>query len=242
MNKDSISIATITWARDEEEEQLLRLALQQLAEFQIPVFITDGGSKPEFINFLRGFPHFTTVEAKAKGVWPQAKTSLLAAFQSGSDFILYTEPDKHNFFQNDLPTMLDEVSVDNHAGVVLASRSAAGFATFPAFQQMTETTINNCCTEVIGSAADYTYGPFILNRKLIPYLQELQDEIGWGWRPYLFCISKRLNYKIEYYVKDFSCPPDQREDTEAERIYRMKQLYQNIQAIVQSTSASLNKE
>ena len=58
MNKNNLSIATITWARDDKEENLLRQSLQQLATFQIPVFITDGGSNADFLNFVDSFPHF----------------------------------------------------------------------------------------------------------------------------------------------------------------------------------------
>ena len=236
MHKNDIAIATITWARDEGEEQLLRAALAALATLGIPVFITDGGSNASFLDFLRSIPHFTLLEAKARGAWPQAKKSLAAAAQSSASFLLYTEPDKQDFFANFLPGMLEGVKGDPNLGILMASRSAAGFATFPAFQQMTETTINNCCAELIGKEVDYTYGPFLINKALVPDLDGLPDDIGWGWRPYAFSIAHRLGYKVEAFVADCSCPVDQREDDAAERVYRMKQLTQNIQGIVLSTS------
>jgi hypothetical protein len=61
--------------------------------------------------------------------------------------------------------MLEEIIVDETTGVVIASRSSNSFATFPSFQQMTETTINNCCKEAIGKQIDYCYGPFLFNSK-----------------------------------------------------------------------------
>lgn len=240
MNKNDLSIATITWARDENEETLLRQSLQQLAKLQIPVFITDGGSKNSFLNFLKNFPNFVLLETEARGVWAQVKNSLSKAYQSGSAFIFYTEPDKHDFFETGIQRMLDEVMVNERLGIITASRSAAGFATFPAFQQMTETTINNCCTEITGIPLDYTYGPFILNRQLVPYLQLVLEDIGWGWRPYTFAIAHRLGYTIEAFADAFSCPSAQQQDSKAERIYRMRQLSQNIQGTVLATTVSLD--
>jgi hypothetical protein len=240
MNKHDLSIATITWARDADEEKLLRQSLQQLAKLELPVFITDGGSNNRFLDFIRSFPNFTLLEAKARGLWAQAKNSLSAAHQSGSPFILYTEPDKNDFFKNGLPQNLQEVVVNERSGIITASRSTASFATFPAFQQMTETTINNCCNEVISSAIDYTYGPFILNRQLVPYFALLQEDIGWGWRPYTFVIANRLSYTIEAFTGHFSCPPAQQQDNRTERIYRMRQLSENIQGIVLAATVQLN--
>lgn len=239
MNKNNLSIATITWARDEGEEALLRESLQHLAKLEIPVFIADGGSNTGFLDFLHGFPHFVLSKEKRRGVFEQVKYSLSKAYQLGSAFIFYTEPDKKDFFQKGLSQMIDQVQADEQSGIIMASRSAAGFATFPAFQQMTETTINNCCKEITGIAVDYTYGPFILNRQLIPYLDLAQQDIGWGWRPYTFGVAHRLGYTIKAFTGDFTCPPLQQEDSHHERIYRMRQLSQNIEGLVLSTNVSL---
>lgn len=135
--------------------------------------------------------------------------------------------------------MLNAIEVDETTGVVLASRSIDGLQSFPAFQQMTEATINNCCAEVIGHIADYTYGPFVLNKNVVTYMQALPLDIGWGWRPYAFNIAARLGLSIGTYVSDFLCPADQQNDDAQERIYRMKQLTQNVQGLVLSASASI---
>jgi hypothetical protein len=240
MNKNDIAIATITLARDKKEEQLLRKSLQQLAQLNLPVFITDGGSLDGFLDFLHSFPHFHLSAKKVSGVWQQAKNSLHHAYASQQPFVLYTEPDKHDFFHQSLPKLLDDVQVNDRTGVVTASRSENGFATFPSFQRMTETTINNCCAELVGKNVDFTYGPFLLNRNMLPYLKQVKDDIGWGWRPYIFNIAKRLGYEVDAYIDDFSCPTDQREDTAAERIYRMKQLKQNIEGMILSTTIRLD--
>jgi hypothetical protein len=235
MKLKQLVIATICWARDETEEELLRRSLKELSGLGIPVYICEGGSKPSFVNEISRLPNFILFQPIEKGLWTQALNSLQHAFSSEATFVLYTEPDKLDFFKT-LRQWLNDVNVNEQTGVVLASRSTEAMNSFPAFQRMTEATINNCCAEIIGQPFDYTYGPFILNRKIIPLLESLPKEIGWGWRPYAFNIAVRLGLQVTSSVGDYYCPPDQQADDATERIYRMKQLTQNIDGLVLSTS------
>lgn len=237
LNKNKLSVATITWARDTKEETLLRSALSRLALMRIPVFVTDGGSGESFIEFLHSLPNFTVVQPLGKGLWNQVNSSLNATLSHTATHVLYTEPDKLDFFTNRLEHFIE--AADEAMGIVLASRTEEAFASFPAFQQTTETSINFCCAEVIHQSFDFTYGPFILNSKLIPFLNYLPADIDWGWRPFAFCIAHRLGYKIQEIKGDNLCPIDQRQDSPKERIYRMKQLYQNIEGVVLSTSVKV---
>ena len=232
MNPSDLCIATMTLVRDEEEDQLLRASLEALARFGLPVHITDGGSPAPFLDFLKSFPRFTLTNGAANGLFAQVKHSLSAAYGSGTPFILYTEPDKILFFQNGLSAFIEQASVSEETGILLASRSAAGFHSYPLFQQMTETTINNCCTELTGRPLDYTYGPFLFNRRLVTHLGEVQEDLGWGWRPYVFGMAHHLGLTLEEFSGDFLCPPAQQQDSPKERIYRMRQLEQNIRGTV----------
>jgi hypothetical protein len=242
MNQRNIAIVTMTWARDESEEALLRLSMESLARLDIPVIVTDGGSNADFTGFLRSFPQFTVSEQKKGGLWSQVKNGLLAAYQKNVQHICYTEPDKEQFFREGLSRLItqSEMMPDN-TGVLLAARSEKGFNTFPAFQRMSETTINNCCAELTGFPLDYTYGPFIFHRKLLPYLLNLPDDIGWGWRTAVFGVGGRMGYNIETITDDYSCPVSQREESSAEKIYRMRQLVQSVQGVVQATMVDFNE-
>ncbi len=234
MNKDELVIATISLARSDEEEVLLKASLSQLSLLGIPVVVADGGSPRGFVNFLQSLPNFTVLSSPSKGVFAQAKTSLLEAAKTEKPFIFYTESDKEFFFKDGLPTMIETIDVNEATGVILASRSAKGFASFPAFQQTTETTINHCCKEAIGLKTDYCYGPFVLNTKMVAQLEEVPEDIGWGWRPFVFNTAHWLGYDIKTFEDDFLCPEAQRQDDAAERIYRMKQLEQNIRGLLMS--------
>lgn len=236
MDRTHISIATMTLARDAQEERLLRESLYHLAGLNIPTFVTDGGSGSEFMDFLHGFPHFKVLEVKGQGVWAQVRRSIQAANESAARFILYTEPDKGQFFRGSLQDFVSDAPGDDGVGVVLASRSEDSFSTFPELQRHTEAAINRCCAEVTGAQADFTYGPFLLNRRLAPYLDFAGDEVGWGWRPYAFGMAHRLGYRVEHLVKYLPCPPEQQQDSRSERIYRMRQLGQSIQGLILSTT------
>jgi hypothetical protein len=234
MDTTGLAIATITWARDEKEEALLGESLTALSRIGIPVFVTDGGSTSSHQDLVRNLPNVSFFQTK--GLWAQAKKSITEAHRSGAKTILYTEPDKLLFFQHHLPQLIENSPWDEKSGVVLATRSAKAFASFPAFQQMTETTINRCCAEVTGLATDYLYGPFIFTTDLLPYLDVLPETCGWGWRSFLFVKAHLLGYTLESREGDYFCPPDQKSDDGAERIYRMKQLTQNIEGIVLATA------
>jgi hypothetical protein len=140
MNTSNIAIATISWARNREEKDLLQASLQTLAGINLPLFITDAGSETDFTDFVKNLSN-TNLTGTLKGVWPQARQSIQAAAASGAEWILYTEPDKLEFFKQHLKEKLHSLDLDKTTGVYLFSRDEVAFQTFPAFQQMTETTI-----------------------------------------------------------------------------------------------------
>jgi hypothetical protein len=121
--------------------------------------------------------------------------------------------------------------------VVLASRSAESYATFPEFQRHTEDAINTCCAELVGAPFDFTYGPFLLNGALLPCLERLPDDIGWGWRPYAFTTAHRLGLSVQSLARASACPPNQR--SEAETIYRMQQLAESVRGLVLAAKTTL---
>ena len=234
MDKTNLAIATIAWARDEKEETVLRESLKALSQLGLPVFVTDGGSTPSLRAWVQALPNVSFFQAK--GLWTQAKKSITEAHLSGAATILYTEPDKLHFFRHHLPQMIENTRWQERGQVVVAARSAKAFASFPAFQQMTETTINECCAEITGLATDYLYGPFLFPTGLLPHLDMLPDNCGWGWRSFLFAKAHLLGYTLAVEEGDYLCPPDQQADDAGERIYRMKQLVQNIDGLLLATA------
>ena len=143
-------------------------------------------------------------------------------------------------FNLDWPSSRTLTTAQQQAGLVVAARTVPAFNTFPAFQQHCETTINYCCAEVTGKPVDYTYGPFLMHSELINATEHLATDAGWGWRPFVFCMAHRLGMNIDAIHDDYECPPDQRTDDHAERIYRMKQLNESIRGVVAATAVQIN--
>jgi hypothetical protein len=234
MDERGVAVATMTWARDAAEEGLLRESLPLLAGLGLPVFVTDGGSGASFLDFLRALPNFHVCDPPRRGPWEQARQSLTAAEAAGRPFVLYTESDKADFFRRALREFLSEAPGAEDVGVVLASRSAESFETFPEFQRRTEEAINLCCAELVGAGFDFSYGPFLLGRALVNNIRSAPHELGWGWRPYAFAEARRLGYRVESIVRDLPCPPAQRRDTPPERLYRIRQLAQSVEGLLHS--------
>jgi hypothetical protein len=227
----------MTLARDAGEKRALEDALGDLAACGLPVFVTDGGSDEGFVDAIRRFPDFTVCPPCTDGLWPQIERSLARAYASGARFVLYTEPDKRVFFRERLQRFVVDAPDAGEVGIVLATRDEAAMATFPPFQQYTESVINRCCTEVLGKRFDYSYGPFLIHREVLPRLSITRREIAWGWRPYAFGIAHRLGLRVEQLEYGCACPAEQRGDSE--RVYRMQQLAQSVEGLVMSTKAAL---
>jgi hypothetical protein len=232
--RDRVCAATVTWARTEAEQQLLRTSLLRLAKTGLTIVVADRDSGPAFRAFLDSNAQFRVVAPLGPTLVGQVQASLSAALETGADFILYTESDKALFFRDGLEPFLDGAELGGRTGAVLAARTDDSFATFPPIQRLTERTINELCAELTGSRGDYSYGPFILNRVLVPHLADLAPDAGWGWRHFIFATAARLGYSVTHSVGDYPCPPDQRQEDRTESLHRMRQLEQNIRGLLLS--------
>jgi len=230
----------MTLVRGPEEDRLMRASLARLAAFSWPIAVADGGSPPEFLDFVRALPGVSIVTREAPGLVGQVRASVHDAMRADRRYVFYTEPDKMTFFADHLAAFLRRAHMDDEpSGLVLAARSGAALATFPIVQQFTETTFNRACGESLGIPGDYTYGPFLVSTSLARYVDFAGDDLGWGWRPYVFAVARRLGRGLAHVAGDYRCPPEQRLDEEGERIHRMRQLAQNINGLVQGLTSSV---
>jgi len=238
MNVNDVSIATVTLVRDDAEERLLRMSLQRVARTGMNVAVSDGGSRREFVEFLHTLDSFTVVPPAGSGLVGQVSASVRAAAAWQTAFILYSEPDKHVFFDGGLADFVASAPSDTASGLVLAGRDERSFSTFPAFQQRTEGAFNTICAEILGERGDYCYGPFLLNRALVSRLDSMRSDLAWGWRPFLFASARRMGYRVLHHVGHYPCPADQRPEDETDRIHRLRQLRQNVEGLIASCTSS----
>jgi hypothetical protein len=97
---DRVTVATITWARTDEEQQTLRASMLALCRIGRPIFVADGGSGPDFCAYLRSLPNVTPVLPERAGVVGQTRACLRAALSAGCAFVVYTESDKQRFLKS----------------------------------------------------------------------------------------------------------------------------------------------
>jgi hypothetical protein len=231
MDARMVALATVTWVRTAHEESVLRSSLSRLAGLGMPVAVADTGVNTGFLQFLHSLPGFDVHVATERGLAAQVITSIEIAARRETPFILYTEPDKEMFFDQ-IADFVGQSDGSPDVGIVLAARSDESFRTFPPTQRYTESIVNHLCGEFVGTPGDYAYGPFIMNRALLPVVRSLQPTLGWGWRPFLFNAAHRHGLRVIQVPDDRPCPLDQREEDERERAHRLRQLSENILGLV----------
>jgi hypothetical protein len=222
----------MSWARSAEEEISLLRSLSRLAGWGYRIAIADSGTRPGFTKALRELPGVEVVAPADAGPARQIKASLAVAGTFMTPYLLYVEPDKEDFFARRLPGFVDRAPDDDGTGIVLASRTTGSFETFPPMQRYTESVANYLCGELIGTVGDYTYGPFLMHRTLLPHIAAMNADLGWGWRPSAFRAAHRQGLRISHVEDDHPCPPDQRGEDDADRRYRMRQLSENIMGLL----------
>jgi hypothetical protein len=232
MNRADVAIATMTMVRSSEEEAQLRRSLRVLAESGLPVAVADGGGSEAFSRFLAQLPGVTVTVPIRRGLVAQVQESIDCAATFGMERILYTEPDKEEFFATHLQRFVARAADAAEFGVVLAARSRSSFETFPPMQRYVESVVNHLCGERLGVEGDYCYGPFILRTRLVPHVACAAPNLGWGWRPFVFLAAHRQGFGITHVVGDYPCPVDQRTEDEAERMHRLRQLRENIAGLI----------
>jgi hypothetical protein len=233
----SIGIVTMTLVREPGEARVLLEALATLSAYGLPIAVTDGGSPPEFVDALRRLPRIHLApEPTTEGLMAQVRTSLRAARAWGTPRLLYTEPDKQDFFRQSLGGFLTAVSEHAPDDVMLASRSPASFETYPPTQRRTERALNRLCAELTGVDADYSYGPFAAPSTAFDDVEALPAGIGWGWRPYCFVAAAARGHRIIPVQVDASCEPGEPAGDAAEAAYRRRQLAQNLAGVAQAVA------
>src|SRR4051812_43126615 len=142
-------IATMTLARDAGEAGLIAESLETLSASGHRIFVADGGSPAAFLERIDRLPGLTRVAPAARGLVPQVKAAMRAARDSGADRVLYTEPDKLDFFRSHLGRIL-AATEQAPGNLVVIARTQAAFETFPLTQRFTESTINVLESEATG--------------------------------------------------------------------------------------------
>ena len=228
----SVGVVTMTLALSDAEQAVLVRALNAAVSVGLPIAVADRSGRPEFFDHLARMPDCTVVAPRMPGLVPQIQAPFNVAAAFDTEFLLYTEPDKESFFLRGVKRLLARGACASGAGVILAARSDDSFRTFPAMQQVTEGFVNQLCGNLIGPAGDYSYGPFLMHRRLLPHIASLLPHLGWGWRFSTFRAAARYGCPIAHAIDDLPCPLDQRGDDEEDQAHRLRQLSQNLLGLI----------
>jgi hypothetical protein len=240
INHADVVVATMTRVRSAEEGELILRGLTRVAESGLPIVIADRDSPREFCDRLGALAGVTIVEPDGAGLVGQVAASVLGAIGRDRRFVLYTEPDKEDFFRGGLAGFLRCAQWSEDSAAILAARSRAAFATFPGFQQLTEQAANDLCAEAIGVATDYFYGPFVMDHQTARYLTDAPRDLGWGWRPYVFACAANDHRSLTAIEGHFECPRDQRSENDAEKTHRVRQLTENVRGLFAAMAIRAN--
>jgi hypothetical protein len=233
MELRDVAVATVTWVRSPAEEALLVRSLAVLADAGLPVAVADRGASATFGASLRHLPGFHVTVPAEQGLVPQVAAALEIAAAFDRRFVLYVEPDKELFMGPPLREFIRRAPDDDEVGVALAARSKESMGTFPEMQRYTEGVINHLAGSLIAADGDYSYGPFLMNRALLPHLTPLESRLGWGWRHFAFLRAHREGFRVHHVSGDYPCPPEQRYESPADRAHRLRQLSQNILGLIE---------
>ena len=225
------AIATMTAGRSEQEAALLATSVEQLARLGLPVFAADAGSIAAFTDRARPV---SRLELWREGTTlvQQIKACFHRVLKNGHRVVLYTEPDKKDFFEGGVTVFLEETARCRGYAVCIAARNPESFATFPPAQQSAELAFNRLAKDMLGIAPDLLYGPLVLNLEHTEaYLDQVPNDLGWGWRTYVIARCVLAGRQVATVVGPFCCPRDQRAETSRDRIYRLAQLKQNVEGL-----------
>jgi len=240
MEKPKIAVATIIWARDPQEEIVIKKSMELLTSQGIDVIAADGGSAPEFLMHLSSFANLSLEKFNSPGIFTQTLWSLKTASEYKPEYILYTESDKNSFFEQHLDELITSVVLNQKIDLIIPSRSLRSFNTFPENQRKTEGIINQLTGIILGKQGDYLYGPLLFRVELIELLAELNIDVGWGWRMYFICQAISKGYTVEHIELDLPCPLNQREESPEDVNYRTLQMLQNLEGILLSIGKNKN--
>jgi hypothetical protein len=236
------AIATMTRARNQNEADLLYIALSSLTRLGVPIFITDDPtSVPEFTQAMKELPN-VRLQRGGHSLAQRIKWSLRRAMRV-AEFVIYTEPDKKEFFENGIEALLRQTEC-NEAALTIAARDESSLATFPEGQRWTEASFAELANRFLGPVPDLLYGPLAFHTRSVgDLIEQAPEDVGWGWRTYVVARCAIAKLKIASYSTYFPCPHQQSgEDENSDRVYRLQQLIESIRGLRLALMDSLSDE
>lgn len=197
------AIVTLTRARGPEESSTLLDSLRHLGQLGLPVYAADSASIAPFLTQAAQIENVHVIPSEP-GLVTQIQTALRHASAKGHALLIYTEPDKQDFFISHMPAFIHTAQSDASLEVLIAARNEAAFATFPEGQQAAERALNQLANDLLRDSLrnaplpDLVYGPLALRLHAVAHALKAPRDLGWGWRIYAIAACVLAGRKREF--------------------------------------------
>lgn len=238
MDSNRIAIATFTLARSKGEEKLIEETIQSLSLLSIPIVISDSGSPLSFIKKVKKIENVILINHNAGTFIEQIISSHKEAAKL-SPHIFFLQTDKLDFAKKYAKKMIDEYTNSSKKGMFIAIRGNDTLQKYPHFQRKQEEFLNYFISDYTGIKGDYVAGPKIYPSSIVKYLDQINEEIGWGVEAFFYVIAKRLNLSFDFFPIRIT-PPDDIDDAKTSKLYRLKILQWELDGFFKGLKAKLN--
>ena len=232
-----LAITTLSLIRTSKERKVVLSTIAELNKLQIPIIVVDGGSSEQDKKEISFFPNVKLFETD-KGLTYQLILSHKEAVKQ-ADFLFYLHSDKLSFVKNNCQRMIDFYDQLGNKGMLIPVRSEKSLSTYPFYQRKVEEFLNFFISDYIGTASDYYMGPKIYPASLVTYLDQLEDDIGWGIEAYFYVIAKRLGLPYNFIDCEMVAPEDI-ESEERTKLYRLQITKWQIEGFTQGLKIKLS--
>ncbi len=158
------------------------------------IIFVDGGSRNEFLNELSLLSNVKLVSQKENGLGKARRQAFKEGYNSGEEFIIWTEPEKCGLIRN-IPSILE--ALVNGADLVIPKRES--MASYPLAQQYIELFCNLFFKEVTKNDLDMWFGPRAMKREIALYFINYNGAYGDLWDsmhlPVMEILSKNKKVK-----------------------------------------------
>ena len=237
---DNLTLITITLAKDHIEAAHLAKCLKVAAQHSAHIVVGDAAHGLNMQEYLTGVPNVFVhrTGGDRQTLVGQLMTAICNLPAPSPSFVLYSEPDKLEFFERQLPRFASALSLEDEIGIVLMARDDAQFSTFPSAMQLTESLTNTLVASFIGTPGDYCYGPMLIRTELLEVLDIDKDAqtLGWGWRFLVMGYARKKGLRIKHIPFAAPCPFEQR--GEKSDLYRLQQMSQNVEGLRRGLAAA----
>jgi hypothetical protein len=229
MNPERVVLATTTKYENgiESDEVRKDLALQLLSSARkigYKVIVVDSSNNADFSNQLRNLGIVVHLDDKLD-LTSQRNAAYKLATQQGTEFILWTEPEKTTLIDYipDMMKLFDEEDLD----IVVPRRKS--LSSYPSFQQETETEGNATWKRLTGIDLDVFFGPRVWRKEVNNYFLNANSikKHNDKWALYIPLLNAVLdNKKVGSIEIDYYYPQQQAETEENSQVFRDKRLKQ----------------